>query len=266
VKWGGRFCLKLAKIERYRNFPHHSRAIVSQETLPIYMQIANELRQDLQQGDYKVGNRLPTESQLSHRFGVNRHTLRRAIEVLKGEGLVRVEKGRGIFVTASPIHYPIGKRVRYNDALKAQGWTPGYRLLRTTEVSVDDEIAQKMEISPGESVALIERLGLADGEPVDISTSYFPLQRFPDILQQFRGIQSVSRMLHEVYGCDHIRRCTYISARSVRLYDARLLQLPLNQPILLAESINVDESGAVVEYGVTRFRGDRMKLVFENEL
>lgn len=238
----------------------------SQETPPIYIQIANALRRDLQLGAYAIGNRLPTESQLSNRFGVNRHTLRRAIDVLKLEGLVRVEKGRGIFVTATPIHYPIGKRVRYNDALKAQGWTPGYQVIRTEHLEAEEKVAHKMDIQPGEPLALIERLGLADGNPVDIATSYFPLLRFPDILEQFQNIQSVSRMLHEVYGCDHIRRSTYITARSVRMYDARLLQIPLNQPILLAESINVDASGAVIEYGVTRFRGDRMKLMCEHDV
>jgi GntR family phosphonate transport system transcriptional regulator len=75
---------------------------------------------------------------------------------------------------------------------------------------------------------------------------------------------SISNLLREVYGCDHIRRSTRVSARVVNPQDARLLKLPLNYPILLVESINVDQDGKPVEYGVTRFRGDRMELVFEN--
>ncbi len=51
----------------------------------------------------------------------------------------------------------------------------------------------------------------------------------------------------------------------VKPQDARLLGLPHNQPILLAESVNVDQNKVVIEYGVTRFRGDRMELVFEND-
>jgi GntR family phosphonate transport system transcriptional regulator len=52
----------------------------------------------------------------------------------------------------------------------------------------------------------------------------------------------------------------------VKHQDARLLELPLNHPILLAEAVNVDQQGRVIQYGVTRYRGDRMELVFENTL
>ena len=95
-------------------------------------------------------------------------------------------------------------------------------------------------------------------------TSYFPLDLFPDILQHFEEIKSVSQLMKEVYSCDHIRRCTYVSARQVRPQDARLLRVALNQSILLVESINEDQKGRVIEYGVTRFRGDDMKLVLAN--
>lgn len=73
-------------------------------------------------------------------------------------------------------------------------------------------------------------------------------------------------LLREVYNCDHLRQSTRVSARPIKPDDARLLQVPLNQPILLVESINVDGEGNIIEYGVTRFRGDRMELVVENDL
>ena len=82
------------------------------------------------------------------------------------------------------------------------------------------------------------------------------------------GIPRYSRRLNGggCQSCDHIRARTRISARMVKQQDARLLELPLNHPILLAESINVDQHGRVIEYGVTRLRGDRMELEFENTL
>ena len=73
-------------------------------------------------------------------------------------------------------------------------------------------------------------------------------------------------MLLQEYGCDHLRRSTRISARSTRPRDARLLKMPTNSPILLSESVNVDQAGVVIEYGVTRFRGDRMELVMDHEV
>jgi DNA-binding GntR family transcriptional regulator len=94
------------------------------EALPLYLQIADELRRNIEEAVFKVGDRLPTETELSERFGVNRHTLRRAMEVLRQEGIVGVERGRGTFVMATPIAVPIGKRVRFNEALKAQSLKP----------------------------------------------------------------------------------------------------------------------------------------------
>lgn len=233
---------------------------------PVYTQIANELRKNIQDRIYSIGERLPPEIQLSERFGVNRHTLRRAISLLKEEGLVRVDRGRGTFVASVPIRYPIGKRVRYNEALKAQDRTPNLRMLRCLEIPANEIIAEELGLNFGDRIALIERLGLADGQPISICTSYFPLQQFPDILPQMEQRESIVKLLQEVYNCDRLRQSTRLSARQIKPDDARLLQVSLNQPILLVESINVDREGKIIEYEVTRFRGDRMELVVENGL
>jgi GntR family transcriptional regulator, phosphonate transport system regulatory protein len=239
------------------------------EITPLYIQIAAELRQNIQQNIYQVGEQLPTEAQLAERFAVNRHTLRQAIALLKAEGLLRSDRGRGTYVASAMIRYPIGQRVRYNEALKAQGRQASFQVIRAIAIPADAAIAKGLEITTGEMVASIERLGFADEEPISITTGYFPLQHFPDMLERsslerLQKTQSLSKWLSHGYGCDHIRRSTTVSARLVLPQDARLLQLPLNQPVLLAESVNVDRAGKVIEYGVTRLRGDRVELVFEN--
>ncbi|MGB3294692.1 MAG: phosphonate metabolism transcriptional regulator PhnF [Phormidesmis sp.] len=242
---------------------------MSSAAAPLYIQIADQLRRNMQSQIYQVGDQLPPESQLSQQFGVNRHTLRQAIALLKQEGLLRAERGRGTFV-AAPIRYAIGQRVRYNEALKAQGHTAEFTLLRALQVPAETAIAAGLAIAPGDPVALIERLGIADGEPLSVGSGYFPLALFPDLLTDesltvLKKTGSISQWLRDRYGVDHIRRRTMVSARTVQPRDAKLLQLPLNQPILLAESVNADQQGRLIEYGVARLRGDRMELVFENE-
>ncbi len=243
---------------------------MNREALPVYIQIAEELRQNINQGIYEVGDKFPTESQLSHRFNVNRHTLRRAIAILKTEGLLEVDQGRGTFVVAKPIKYVIGKRVRLNQNLKLQGHQPSYRLLQMTEIAADAIVAKALEIKVKEPVVLIERLAFADGQPMSIGSSYFPLHRFPALSEESAIVfmqeqSSISILLKELYNCDHIRLKTNVYARIVKHQDAPLLEVPLNHPILLTESINIDQYGNIIEYGVTRFRGDRMELVFEND-
>ncbi len=153
--------------------------------------------------------------------------------------------------------------MRYNETLKAQGHEASFKVLRSLEIPAEPTVAKALEIKAGSPVALIERLGLADNHPISVATNYFPLSLFPDILTHCQQAPSISKMFRELYGCDHIRRVTQISARIVKHQDARLLELPLNHPILLAEAVNVDQQGRVIQYGVTRYRGDRMELVFK---
>ena len=238
---------------------------MSQEALPVYLQIASELRSNIQDEVFKIGDRLPTEAELSQQFGVNRHTLRRAMELLRQEGIVEVERGRGTFVVATPITVPLGKRVRFSEALKAQSLTPQWQVLRIVEINADAKLSQHLEIAVGEPVVIFERLSLTDEIPISLASSHFPSARLPGLAAHCETYRSISTMLQNEYGYDHIRRQTRLSARTARPRDARLLRMPATLPILLSESINVDQHGSVIEYGVTRFRGDRMELVIENE-
>ena len=231
---------------------------------PRYQQIADELRQNIEKSVYQVGDQLPTEAELSRRFDVNRHTLRRAIEVLRNEGLLRVDRGRGTFVSAIPITYAIGKRVRYNEMLKAQGFIPTYRQIRLLELPADGSVAKHLAVSVGDPVVLFERLSLVDDSPLSLASSYFPKERMPDIAIQCEAYCSISKMIQDCYGFDHIRQSTRISARMVQSRDANYLQVALSSPILLTESVNVNQMGNVIEYGVSRFRCDRMELVFDH--
>ena len=229
---------------------------------PIYIQIANELKNNIQQNIYQSGDRLPTEKNLSERFNVNRHTIRNAIALLKEEGLIRVDRGRGMFVAKTPIKYPIGERVRYNESLEAQGIKASYEKLKAVEIPAERAIADALKIDIGAPVILIERIGLANDRPISIGSSYFPAEIFPHLTKFWKSYSSISKLLKEIYARDHIRRSTTVCARIVRDADARLLQIPANQPILLAQSINCDRDETIVEYGVTRFSGEMMELIF----
>ena len=81
---------------------------------PIFQAIAAELRSDIAEGRYPAGAKLPTEKNLSVRFGVNRHTVRHALSHLIEEGLIKSRRGAGTFVRAQPTDYPLGRRGRFH--------------------------------------------------------------------------------------------------------------------------------------------------------
>lgn len=238
---------------------------MNRELVPIYEKIADELKQNIKQGVYQAGEKLPTETQLIERFRVDRSTIRRAIAVLKQEGLLKVAHGRGMLITGKPILYPITSRVSCNENLMKQGYETSFQLLRSVAIPAKDAIAKKLEISPGEPVAWIERLMFANTLPVCIGSSYFPLRYFPNFLAYEARMWSLSRLLREVYGCDHLRRQTSITARTIDPEDAQFLRLQPSDTILVVKSINVDQNHRVIEYGVTRFRGDQVEITLKNE-
>jgi GntR family transcriptional regulator len=66
--------------------------------IPIYVQVADELREQIGAGDYTAMGRLPSETDLMRHYGIAQLTARRAVRVLVGEGLVRVVPGRGTYL------------------------------------------------------------------------------------------------------------------------------------------------------------------------
>jgi len=96
----------------------------------LWQDIAATLRSEIGGGHYAPGDRLPSEAQLAARFGVNRHTVRHALADLAQAGLVQARRGAGVFVTARPADYALGRRVRFTQNLAAQGRLGSHRFTR----------------------------------------------------------------------------------------------------------------------------------------
>ncbi len=116
--------------------------LLRQDGVALWRQIADRLRQEIASGRYPSGGQLPTEHELSRQFDVNRHTVRRALEELSHEGLIRVEQGRGSFVTEDVIEYAVEPRTRFSEWIRRHNKEPSGRVLQLTELSADPRIAR----------------------------------------------------------------------------------------------------------------------------
>ncbi len=230
---------------------------------PIWKAIANALRGDLAEGRYHPGDKLPTEAALADRFGVNRHTVRHGISALVEEGLIRTRRGAGAFVAAIPTDYPIGKRVRFHENLIAAGRRPEKRVLQVEErIATDGEVAA-LNIAKGELVCAYHGLSLADGQPIAVFESLFPLSRINGMAQALQDTSSVTEALAAVGIQDYTRASTRLTATRATATQALHLQISEGDPILRSSGLNVDMSGQPVEYGRTWFAGDRVTLTLE---
>ncbi|HYZ32279.1 MAG TPA: phosphonate metabolism transcriptional regulator PhnF [Crenalkalicoccus sp.] len=230
----------------------------------LWRQIVQALEREIAEGGPNPGQRLPTEATLSARFGVNRHTVRRAMEELEGRGLIRVEQGRGSFVAESVLDYPLGPRTRFSENIRRQHREPQGRLLRLAEVPADRMVAEALGIRRGRPVVVAERLGSADGRPLVIGTHHFSAERFPGIAAELRENSSITRALALCGMPDYRRLVTRVSARMPTPEEAALLEQPRARPVLVTEAVNGDPEGRPVELSIARYAAGRMQLVVES--
>ncbi len=230
------------------------------EGLAIWRQIAQTIEGEIESGVYGPGDRLPTEAQLATRFGVNRHTVRRAVGALSEQGRLRVDQGRGTFVQEAVLTYPLGRRTRFTQNVTADHRTPGRKVLRAEIVKADNRVARNLGVRKGANVVLLQTLGEADGRPVVVGHNYLPARRFASILEPMRETGSMTEALQRIGVTDYRRASTRITARLANAETARHLRLPPHSPVLRTESIDADLDGRVVKYGIADFAADRVQL------
>lgn len=226
----------------------------------IWSAIAAALREDLAQGAYAPGARLPTEADLAVRFGVNRHTVRRALAALAAEGIVQPRRGSGVFVTARPTDYPLGRRVRFHQNVTEAGRTPSRRITRLETRPATAAEAEALRLDPGAAVHVAEGVSLADGLPLAAFRSVFPAERFPGLPAALEAQSSVTAALSACGLTDYTRQDTRLTAKLADPVLALALKVPPRAPVLRSVGVNVDAAGVPVEYGTTWFAGDRVTL------
>lgn len=229
----------------------------------LWRQILELLKWEIETGVYEPGSRLPTEQEMSKRFQVNRHTVRQALASLADDGLVQVHQGRGSFVSEAVVDYRVGRRTRFSENLARARREPGGRVITVEEVRADAQIAEALGLRKGSRVIHAERVGEADGQPISVASIYLPKTRFQGIGEVLAEDPSITRALAHFGVHDYSRALTRVTARMPSRRDAELLHQPRNRPVLVSESVNVDAAGMPVEYGVTRFAGERVQVVFE---
>lgn len=230
---------------------------------PIWKAIADALRSDLAEGRYRTGDKLPTEAALAERFGVNRHTVRHGISALSEEGLLHSRRGAGVFVAATPTDYPIGQRVRFHENLTAAGRRPEKRVLHVEERAATSGEARVLHIEPGAPVCAYHGLSLADGQPIALFESLFPLARLQRITSALSETSSVTEALRTAGVMDYTRTSTRLTAVRANATQALHLLLSEGDPLLRSTSVNSEPEGAPVEYGRTWFAGDRITLTLD---
>lgn len=229
----------------------------------LWRQIQDWLEYRIKEGELGPGSRLPTEQELAEQFGVNRHTVRRALSLLAEKELIRTEQGSGSFVREQVIDYAVGARTRFHENLLRQERKPRGELISSSVIPATSVVARALELAKGDPVIVLETLGEADGVRICLAGAHFPQSRFPGLDEHYRRTGSVTLSLRHFGISDYRRRRTQVSSRLPTAREARLLAQPRNRPLLVTESLNVDTEERPIEFCESRFCGDRVQFVIE---
>src|SRR4051812_16775816 len=241
-----------------------STGLAGDPAAPRWQSIASELRADILAGRVGSGERLPNERSLAERFGVNRHTLRQAVQALVRAGHVDVRQGCGTFVRELVLDYALQRRTRLTENLARIGETAGRELLAHAVVPAG-EWAEALELPPRSRGVLLEARSSGRSRRVGLSTAAFPCPRLADIAAPVARHGSVTRALAELGVADYTRSRSVVSTRLPTQAEADALARPLSQPVLVVQYVNVDRAGVPVEAGSTLFAADAVQLVVEPE-
>ncbi|WP_273500845.1 phosphonate metabolism transcriptional regulator PhnF [Paracoccus sphaerophysae] len=231
--------------------------------MAIWRAIADTLRAEIARGQWRPGNRLPTEAALAARFGVNRHTIRHATGALADEGLLYARRGAGVFVAATPVDYPLGPRVRFHRNIELAGKVPGRRIDAVMTRPASPAEAAALDLPDGAEVHSAEGVSTVDHRPVALFRSVFPAARLPDLPAALRASGSITRALAACGIADYRRVHTRIAAQIADAAQAALLQIEPGEALLRTETLNVAD-GVPIERGRTWWAAERVTLTLDD--
>lgn len=223
--------------------------------IPLYFQIAENLKEAIQAGTIAPGERLDNELELAEQLGVSRPTVRQAIQRLVQQGLVVRRRGLGTVVVAPRILRPVALTSLYDDLAAAER-APTTAVLSLEEIAADDEIAQVLSLAAGTPVLSIERLRFADDAPLALMHNYLPaklLQGRTEADLEQTGLYELLRSQGvQLHAADQV-----LAARRATAQEARLLRAPRSATVLTMTRTAFDLSGLPIEHGRHAYLADR---------
>jgi GntR family transcriptional regulator len=227
---------------------------------PAHTQIETAIETAIERGRLSPGDRLPAERELAERYGVSRMTLRQALGALERRGRLVRSKGRygGTFVVEPKLE--LAGTSALSDQLRGLGLAAGARVLSAVERESDPE-----EALLGERVYAIERVRLANGEPVALERGAYAADAFPGMLDEpLEG--SLYDLIRRRYEDVPVRAVERLEPGVASEPEADALGVGPGAPVMRVERTAYSAAGRAVEHSRDVFRGDRTTVVWESQI
>jgi len=240
-------------------------SIQKNDGVPHYLRLAEYIIKKIKSGEFVVGDKIPSEMELSRQFGLNRHTVRQAIDRVAKLGWLTTIKGKGTYVKFKPtvVSYTISDKTCFTDNMKRIDRKHKSLLLGWEKDNPMREEAQALQLASDEQVYRLEILRYVNGTPFSITTSVLPEKAVPLIEQYLENFYSLYAILENHYNFTPVRVRSVFQATFAEVKDITYLEMPEGVPILKIKSLMCHPAGYPVEYDVIRIRGDMSECHIE---
>lgn len=230
--------------------------------VPLYHQLSQILREKIESGEWKEGDKIPTELDLCREYGLSRGTVAQALRELELEGLIYRKQGRGTFVAEKKISQDLSHFYSFAKDLQERGVVLSSKVLRMEVVQAPSSVKGKLSLS-GDRVFLIERLRFADDLPVILERIYLPLS-FEEISHEVTALERGAIYdLFSKMGVKVSRAREEFEVVRMNQQEAALFGVEEGFPALLVRRITFDENEIPFEYRRSIIRADQCRYSVE---
>lgn len=222
---------------------------------PLYVQILEEIEDKIHSGKLQTGERLLTEGEMAKAYGVSLVTVRKAVGELVARGLVEKKQGKGTFVCKQKLAKDIKNLQSFSEMCRHMNMVPGGRMLENRLIDADEKIQRQLELEKGAQVVCISRLRTANGEPVAIEKTFFPL-KYAFLLEKTFDDNSLLECLRE-----EARVRISVSEKRIEICrasasEAKLLNISRGTPLLYINSVAYTQDREPLYAGIQLFNGE----------
>ena len=236
--------------------------LLRNSNVPLHAQITEALQLQIERGELKAGENFPSERDLAERFGVSRMTVRQALQRLRHEGLIYRERGVGTFVANRKIDVHTRNLSGFSEEMASLGLTPSSRVLHLKREKADQQVAQDLDLEADDEVFRLERLRLADDEPMAFETTFLAAQFCPELDKIDLTKNSLYQVLIEKYNLQMHHAAESLEAAAATRFIAGQLGIKANSPVLVVHRVVYSEANEPIESAHTTYRADRYRATF----
>lgn len=230
--------------------------------VPVYIQIHDKIKEDIEKGVWKIGDRLPSERELSIQFNVSRMTLRQAIQTLAEEGILERKIGSGTYVARKKVQEKMSGTTSFTEIMLSQNRTPSSRTVSYYVAKPSSSEMEKLQLKEHEQIIRMERIRFADNVPICFEVASVPYA----LVEQYSKTEITSsfyKTLEEKGGYKIGRANQTISAMQASEQIAEYLTIKRGDAILRLRQISYLENGCPFEYVRTQYVGNRFEFYLE---